>query len=51
MQIMFQVVELLQLMDFGPFGDGDHTKKERALKETFKQRIDLMSSILKYFQN
>ena len=36
---------------FGPFGDGDHTKKERALKETFKQRIDLMSSILKYFQN
>ncbi|KAB7887107.1 M20/M25/M40 family metallo-hydrolase [Poseidonibacter ostreae] len=35
---------------FGPFGDGDHTKKERALKETFEQRINLMSDILKYFQ-
>lgn len=36
---------------FGPFGDGDHTKKERALKETFENRIILMSDILKYFQN
>jgi len=35
---------------FGPFGDGDHTIKERALKSSFKQRIDMMSQILVYHQ-
>jgi len=30
---------------FGPFGDGDHTKHERALKSTFKQRINLSTKI------
>ncbi len=34
----------------GPFGDGDHTVKERALKSSFEQRIDLMSKVLKYHQ-
>ena len=28
---------------FGPFGDGDHTIKERALKKSFKSRIDLVT--------
>ncbi len=36
---------------FGPFGDGDHTKKERALKSSFTSRIDMMTRILEYFQN
>ena len=35
---------------FGPFGDGDHTIKERALKSSFEQRIELMSKILLYHQ-
>ena len=35
---------------FGPFGDGDHTIKERALKSSFEQRIDMMSQILSYHQ-
>lgn len=35
---------------FGPYGDGDHTLKERALKSSFTQRIDLMTKILTYFQ-
>ncbi len=35
---------------FGPFGDGDHTLKERALKSSFKQRIEMMSEILSYHQ-
>ncbi len=36
---------------FGPFGDGDHTKKERALKSSFSNRIDMMTKILLHFQN
>lgn len=36
---------------FGPFGDGDHTIKERALKSSFEQRIAMMTKILSYFQN
>lgn len=36
---------------FGPFGDGDHTIKERALKSSFPKRIDLMTKILAHFQN
>ncbi len=30
---------------FGPFGDGDHTTKERALKSSFKERIQLSTKI------
>jgi len=36
---------VLVLDGFGPFGDGDHTKKERALKSSFKQRIELSTKI------
>ena len=35
---------------FGPFGDGDHTIKERAFKSSFKQRIELMTQILLHHQ-
>jgi len=35
---------------FGPFGDGDHTVKERALKSSFEQRINLMTNMLAYHQ-
>lgn len=34
---------------FGPFGDGDHTEHERALKSSFSQRIVLTREILEYF--
>lgn len=30
---------------FGPFGDGDHTAHERALKSSFTQRINLSTKI------
>jgi len=35
---------------FGPFGDGDHTVNERALKSSFEQRIVLMTKILTHHQ-
>ena len=35
---------------FGPFGDGDHTVAERALKSSFEQRIELMTQILNHHQ-
>ena len=35
---------------WGPYGDGDHTPKERALKESFNKRISQMVSILTYHQ-
>ncbi len=35
---------------FGPYGDGDHTKKERALKSSFDKRIKMMTKILEYYQ-
>ena len=41
---------VITLDGFGPFGDGDHTIRERALKSSFKSRIDLMSKILDYHQ-
>lgn len=46
--VAFQGVTTLD--GFGPFGDGDHTKKERALKSSFVSRIDMMTKILTYFQ-
>ncbi len=36
---------------FGPYGDGDHTLKERALKSSFTQRIEMMTKILRFYQN
>jgi glutamate carboxypeptidase len=41
---------VITLDGFGPFGDGDHTIKERALKSSFDQRIKLMTDILSYHQ-
>lgn len=35
---------------FGPYGDGDHTIHERALKSSFIQRIKMMSKILLHHQ-
>ncbi len=32
---------------FGPYGDGDHTIHERALKRSFVKRIDFVTKILK----
>jgi len=40
---------VITLDGLGPFGDGDHTEHERALISSFDLRIDLTSSILKYF--
>jgi glutamate carboxypeptidase len=36
---------------FGPFGDGDHTINERALKNSFESRIEMMTKILSHYQN
>ena len=33
----------------GPFGDGDHTVHERASKESFNQRIELVTKIFEQF--
>lgn len=35
---------------WGPFGDGDHTIKERASKKSFEQRIEIMTKIIQYHQ-
>lgn len=40
----------ITLDGFGPFGDGDHTINERALKSSFEQRISMMTKILDYYQ-
>ncbi|MBL6970346.1 MAG: M20 family metallopeptidase [Campylobacterales bacterium] len=37
---------VITLDGFGPFGDGDHTIKERALKSSFEQRIGMINKIL-----
>ncbi len=41
---------LLTIDGFGPYGDGDHTIHERALKSSFNQRINLVTKILQFFQ-
>ena len=41
---------VVTLDGFGPFGDGDHTIHERALKNSFEQRIKMVTNILKYHQ-
>ena len=42
---------VVTLDGFGPFGDGDHTIYERALKNSFEDRIRLMTKILLSHQN
>lgn len=37
---------VITLDGFGPYGDGDHTVNERALKSSFNKRVDLVSKIL-----
>lgn len=41
---------VLTLDGFGPFGDGDHTPKERALITSFDSRIALCTVIFEYLQ-
>lgn len=41
---------VVTLDGFGPYGDGDHTNKERALKSSFVQRIDMVSKIFHFHQ-
>jgi len=40
---------VITLDGFGPYGDGDHTLKERALKSSFAERILDFTQILEYF--
>lgn len=40
---------VITLDGFGPFGDGDHTEHERALKSSYTKRIKDVSKILLYF--
>ena len=40
---------VITLDGFGPFGDGDHTVNERALKSSFYQRVDLSAKIFTHF--
>ncbi|NPA30334.1 MAG: M20 family metallopeptidase [Epsilonproteobacteria bacterium] len=41
---------VVTLDGLGPYGDGDHTPHERALKKSFEERIDLMTKVLLYHQ-
>ncbi|BBG66865.1 acetylornithine deacetylase/succinyl-diaminopimelate desuccinylase and related deacylases [Hydrogenimonas sp.] len=41
---------VVTLDGLGPYGDGDHTLKERALKRSFEERIELMRKVLAYHQ-
>lgn len=40
---------VVTLDGFGPYGDGDHTVKEKALKSSFISRIKLSSDLFEYF--
>ncbi len=42
---------IVTLDGFGPFGDGDHTIYERALKKSFYERIELVTDIFIYHQD
>ena len=41
---------VVTLDGLGPYGDGDHTPHERALKKSFDERIELMTKVLLYHQ-
>jgi glutamate carboxypeptidase len=36
---------------WGPFGDGDHTVHERASKQSFHERLELVTDIFRHFVN
>ena len=40
---------VVTLDGFGPYGDGDHTIKERALKKSFYERIELSKKLFTHF--
>ncbi len=40
---------VITLDGFGPFGDGDHTVHERALKKSFTSRIELSKRLFRHF--
>ncbi len=40
---------VVTLDGLGPFGDGDHTRHERALKSSFDERIDLCTKLFRHF--
>ncbi len=40
---------VVTLDGFGPYGDGDHTVKERALKSSFESRIEMSRLLFEYF--
>jgi glutamate carboxypeptidase len=40
---------VVTLDGFGPYGDGDHTVKERALKSSFESRIELSRKLFEHF--
>ncbi len=40
---------VVTLDGLGPFGDGDHTRHERAKKSSFDERIELTTKLLRYF--
>jgi glutamate carboxypeptidase len=40
----------LTIDGFGGFGDGDHTDKERVLKSSLIERIELMKTLLTHYQ-
>ncbi|MBF0371580.1 MAG: M20/M25/M40 family metallo-hydrolase [Magnetococcales bacterium] len=42
---------LTTLDGFGPFGDGDHTHRERANIESFQARISLVTALLQHHQS
>ena len=46
---IFSSEGVITLDGFGPFGDGDHTENERALRSSFDERIRLTKKILEYF--
>jgi len=46
---IFSAEGVVTLDGFGPFGDGDHTHHERALKSSFGERIELTTQLLDYF--
>ncbi|QOP46303.1 M20 family metallopeptidase [Sulfurimonas paralvinellae] len=40
---------VVTLDGFGPYGDGDHTVKERALKNSFASRIEMSRKLFEHF--
>ncbi|SFV66452.1 Acetylornithine deacetylase/Succinyl-diaminopimelate desuccinylase and related deacylases [hydrothermal vent metagenome] len=40
---------VVTLDGFGPYGDGDHTVNERALKSSFVSRIEMSRKLFEYF--